>query len=431
MDDDSRMSETSSVRNRGQRRAPSPLGDLDGAGDAAALPASHIRPQLRCNSCWEPILPDAQSAETCYRTSCGHLFCVLCSLAWMDETPLCASGCSLTFCEAGEMRVQALRTGKTAVPRLQRRSEPRVRFAWVKLCSGVYTYASSAFSRGGGISETTIHGVADPKRTEAIWEEMMADPSSCFEHFQQALDFILFQLAQDSYRQVSAMMLRMTMEGAKYKDLLVVLPKISSQEEIRRQQAEEQKTFQIQHGEKYIQLKNYTDQLEAELRETKAKMQALTTSNDELREAYKEKSRKCRNWEKMCKTLKAQPSARQFPSPTRSTMGMPQQEGSALVTQASQFSRPSMRPMVRPYAVDGSSSSMRNPMASMGRPETPRAIQRPNVGMFERFSRPQIGGPSRPIQPLGGPRTRIVRPKTPLQASQRVGFISKRPTFRM
>ncbi|KAJ8518657.1 hypothetical protein ON010_g18180 [Phytophthora cinnamomi] len=263
------------------------------------------------------------------------------------------------------MRVQALRTRKTAVPRLQRR---------------------------------TIHGVADPKCP--------------LTKKHQPPDFILFQLAQDSYRQVSAMMLRMTMEGAKYKGLLVVLPKISSQEEIRRQQgtlptylvdvlpitahifpcaAEEQKTFQIQHGEKYIQLKNYTDQLEAELRETKAKMQALTTSNDELREAYKEKSRKCRNWEKMCKTLKAQPSARQFPSPTRSTMGMPQQEGSALVTQASQFSRPSMRPMVRPYAVDGSSSSMRNPMASMGRPETPRAIQRPNVGMFERFSRPQIG----------------------------------------
>ena len=48
--------------------------------------------------------------------------------------------------------------------------------------------------------------------------------------------------------------------------------------------AEEQRTFQVQHGEKYIQLKTYTDQLEAELRETKSKMQALTGSNDELRE---------------------------------------------------------------------------------------------------------------------------------------------------
>ncbi|EEY53646.1 uncharacterized protein PITG_07336 [Phytophthora infestans T30-4] len=129
--------------------------------------------------------------------------------------------------------------------------------------------------------------------------------------------------------------------------------------------------FQIQHGEKYIQLKNYTDQLEAELRETKSKMQALTTSNDELRE---------------CKTLKAQPSTRQFPSPTRSTMGgisMQQQDGGALVTQANQFNRPSMRSMGRAYAVDASTSSMRNSMANMGGPETPRTIQRPNVGMGE------------------------------------------------
>ena len=48
--------------------------------------------------------------------------------------------------------------------------------------------------------------------------------------------------------------------------------------------AEEQRTFQLQHGEKYIQLKNYTDQLEAELRETKSKMEGLSTANEELRE---------------------------------------------------------------------------------------------------------------------------------------------------
>ncbi|KAF4037101.1 zinc-RING finger domain [Phytophthora infestans] len=364
MDDDSRMSETSSVRHRGPRRASSPLGELDAADDAGKLSASHVRPQLRCNACWEPILPDVQSAETCYRTSCGHLFCEKCAYKHFGQGRLQCPVCSIDLNEAR-----------------------------------------------GGISETTIHGVADSKRTEAIWEEMMADPSSCFEHFQQALDFILFQLAQDSFRQVRVM------------------------EEIRRQQAEEQKAFQIQHGEKYIQLKNYTDQLEAELRETKSKMQALTTSNDELREAYKEKSRKCRNWEKMCKTLKAQPSTRQFPSPTRSTMGgisMQQQDGGALVTQANQFNRPSMRSMGRAYAVDASTSSMRNSMANMGGPETPRTIQRPNVGMFDRFARPQIGVSSRPsVQPLGGPRTRVVRPKTPVQASQRMGFLSKRPTFRM
>ncbi|CAH0516390.1 unnamed protein product [Peronospora belbahrii] len=362
MDDDSRMSETSSVRNRGQRRASSTIGDLDGAGDVSTPSGSHIRPQLRCNACWEPILPDAQSAETCYRTSCGHLFCEKCAYKHFGQGRLECPACRVDLSQARR-----------------------------------------------GISETTIHGIADAKRTEAIWEEMMADPSSCFEHFQQALDFILFQLAQDSYRQVN--------------------------EETRRQQAEEQKTFQIQHGEKYIQLKSYTDQLEAELRETKAKMQALTTSNDELREAYKEKSRKCRNWEKMCKTLKSQSSnVRQFPSPTRSTMGMMHQgEGGALVTQASQFSRPSMRPMARPYMGDTSNSSTsRNPMMSMGRPETPRAIQRPNIGMFDRFSRPQIGGSSRSsVQPMGGSRAQIMRPKTPLHASQRVGFLSKRPTFRM
>ncbi|KAL3667481.1 hypothetical protein V7S43_007703 [Phytophthora oleae] len=79
MDDDSRMSETSSVRNRGHRHGTS-VGELDGASETAALSASHIRPQLRCNACWEPILPDAQSAETCYRTSCGHLFCVSCAM---------------------------------------------------------------------------------------------------------------------------------------------------------------------------------------------------------------------------------------------------------------------------------------------------------------------------------------------------------------
>ncbi|KAK1932590.1 hypothetical protein P3T76_012174 [Phytophthora citrophthora] len=168
--------------------------------------------------------------------------------------------------------------------------------------------------------------------------------------------------------------------------------------------AEEQKAFQIQHGEKYIQLKNYTDQLEAELRETKTKMQALTTSNEELREAYKEKSRKCRNWEKMASfrllylegallSDSSQPSVRQFPSPTRSTMApmhMQQQE-EPHIAQASQFSRPSMRPLARPYPGETPNPSMRNTMLSMGRPKTPRQTQRPNVGIFERFSRPQLG----------------------------------------
>ncbi|KAF4146918.1 zinc-RING finger domain [Phytophthora infestans] len=353
MDDDSRMSETSSVRHRGPRRASSPLGELDAADDAGKLSASHVRPQLRCNACWEPILPDVQSAETCYRTSCGHLFCEKCAYKHFGQGRLQCPVCSIDLNEAR-----------------------------------------------GGISETGF---------EEDGGDLGRDDGG---------SVVLLRTfpASTRFHPVSA--------GPGF-----------FQEEIRRQQAEEQKAFQIQHGEKYIQLKNYTDQLEAELRETKSKMQALTTSNDELREAYKEKSRKCRNWEKMCKTLKAQPSTRQFPSPTRSTMGgisMQQQDGGALVTQANQFNRPSMRSMGRAYAVDASTSSMRNSMANMGGPETPRTIQRPNVGMFDRFARPQIGVSSRPsVQPLGGPRTRVVRPKTPVQASQRMGFLSKRPTFRM
>ncbi|ETI36131.1 hypothetical protein F441_17562 [Phytophthora nicotianae CJ01A1] len=118
MDDDSRMSETSSVRNRGQRRAASPLGDLDAA---VSLSASHIRPKLRCNACWEPILPDAQSAETCYRTSCGHLFCEKCAYKHFGQGRLQCPACSVDLNQAR-----------------------------------------------GGISETTIHGVADSKRTEVL-----------------------------------------------------------------------------------------------------------------------------------------------------------------------------------------------------------------------------------------------------------------------
>jgi hypothetical protein len=116
MDDDSRMSETSSVRNRGQRHgAASTMGDLDGVGDAAPLSASHIRPQLRCNACWEPILPDAQSAETCYRTSCGHLFCVSALCLYFRQSIF------YSRVAAGEMRVQALRPGTSAMSRLSSR----------------------------------------------------------------------------------------------------------------------------------------------------------------------------------------------------------------------------------------------------------------------------------------------------------------------
>lgn len=76
--EDGRMSEASSARHRGHRRSiASPMDEMDemasvaGRGGGAA-----IRPQLRCNACWDPILADLQTAQTCYRTQCSHLFCV-------------------------------------------------------------------------------------------------------------------------------------------------------------------------------------------------------------------------------------------------------------------------------------------------------------------------------------------------------------------
>lgn len=81
MTEDGRMSDVSSVRNRGRRRSiASPIDDMDemasAAGHGSNANGSSIRPQLRCNACWEPVLPDPHSAQTCYRTSCSHLFCV-------------------------------------------------------------------------------------------------------------------------------------------------------------------------------------------------------------------------------------------------------------------------------------------------------------------------------------------------------------------
>lgn len=75
--EDGRMSEASSARNRGRRRSiASPMIDDMDAAHGPSAHGGHIRPQLRCNACWDPVLPDPQSAQTCYRTSCSHLFCV-------------------------------------------------------------------------------------------------------------------------------------------------------------------------------------------------------------------------------------------------------------------------------------------------------------------------------------------------------------------
>lgn len=133
---------------------PSPMMEMEGA-EGNNLQPSHLRPQMRCNSCWEVILANQESAQTCYRTSCSHLFCEKCAYKHFG---------------GGSMICPTCRTDINA-------------------------------TRNGSVLETTIHGITNPKRTEAIWQEMIANPSSCFDHFQRALDFIMFQLAQDSYRQ--------------------------------------------------------------------------------------------------------------------------------------------------------------------------------------------------------------------------------------
>ncbi|TYZ64715.1 hypothetical protein PybrP1_011069 [[Pythium] brassicae (nom. inval.)] len=77
--EDGRMSEASSARHRGGRRRSiaSPMDEMDEMASVGGRGAgTGIRPQLRCNACWDPILADLQSAQTCYRTSCSHLFCV-------------------------------------------------------------------------------------------------------------------------------------------------------------------------------------------------------------------------------------------------------------------------------------------------------------------------------------------------------------------
>ncbi|KAF1317088.1 hypothetical protein FI667_g15007, partial [Globisporangium splendens] len=263
--EDGRMSEASSARNRGRRRSiASPMMDdmMDdmNATHGSSAHGGQLRPQLRCNACWELVLPDPQSAQTCYRTTCSHLFC-------------------------------------------------------------------------------------------AIWEEMIADPSACFGKKKPQIS-----IARCSSTDTVHLLHR-------------TLPTIAD-----------------------INLrKTYTgtvlNQIEAELREIKSKMQSLTTSNEELREAYKEKSRKCRNWEKMYKALKGQSANRQYPSPGSTVSAAPPMMRSEN-NREGQSPAFAARPLVRPYI--SSSQMMRPQLSSMPRPESP-VQQRSSGGMFDRFARPQLG----------------------------------------
>ena len=69
---------------------------------------------------------------------------------------------------------------------------------------------------------------------------------------------------------------------------------------------DEFKEYQTTYGERYVKVKTYAENLESELEDCRRNISALTTSHEELQEAFKERTRKARNWEKLYKTAKAQ-----------------------------------------------------------------------------------------------------------------------------
>lgn len=79
MEDDGRISECSSVQRGGGRNggAATSLGGIeDSMRDETVVDHSNMRPELRCNACWEVLLPSPHTPQTCYRTTCSHIFCV-------------------------------------------------------------------------------------------------------------------------------------------------------------------------------------------------------------------------------------------------------------------------------------------------------------------------------------------------------------------
>ncbi len=59
------------------------------------------------------------------------------------------------------------------------------------------------------------------------------------------------------------------------------------------------KACQTQYGERYMKVKSYADELEVELEEVRQSAESLRVSHNELQEAFKERTRKARNWEKL------------------------------------------------------------------------------------------------------------------------------------
>lgn len=76
MEDPARVNDISCNVRKMQARKALLTDDMDDTDTSFPISAERIRPQLRCNACWERILSSTHSAQTCYRTYCSHLFCV-------------------------------------------------------------------------------------------------------------------------------------------------------------------------------------------------------------------------------------------------------------------------------------------------------------------------------------------------------------------
>nr|CCA20432.1 AlNc14C94G5795 [Albugo laibachii Nc14] len=118
MEEHARAREISCNGRKMQARKALLTDEMEDIDTSLPVSAERIRPQLRCNACWERILSSTHSAQTCYRTYCSHLFCEKCAYKHFGGGQLVCPACH------------------------------------------------SDMSRNG-INETTIRGAADPKRREA------------------------------------------------------------------------------------------------------------------------------------------------------------------------------------------------------------------------------------------------------------------------
>ncbi|EQC31005.1 hypothetical protein SDRG_11192 [Saprolegnia diclina VS20] len=234
--------------------------DVDGHAPAEAPRDMHVF-KLRCNACWE-VLCGANGPQACYRTCCSHIFCERDAMKHFRDGNLICPAC-------GEDLSQ----------------------------------------RQGSVCEITVKSATGPRRLEIIWEEMLADPVSCMAQIQEAMRFLMV------FRQsVWAMFMLATLVPASPRKLPTsTCTKVShgealttGKERIHNELIDEHKEYQQQHGQRYLQMKSYTEKLEEEIGELKNKMVVLNNTIEETRESYKDKARVCRNYEKVIKGMKAQ-----------------------------------------------------------------------------------------------------------------------------